>query len=205
MYTLYYAPGTCAIATQAILLELGQQVEIIDRAQVADFATITPIKAVPILVDGDETLSEGAAIILHLLTKHQSSMLPSQGIERQNAIQNIMFANATMHPAYSRLFFVSSAIEDEQVKQSTLNAAANELSTLWEYVESKLQTQPYLGGDTPSAADILLAVYSTWGQYFPVDIQIGPRSRSMIEAIHAMPSYQRTVESQRIHSEQHED
>lgn len=201
MYKLYYAPGTCAIATQVILFELGQEVKIVDRAQAADFETLAPVKAVPVLVDGEHTLTEGAAIIIHLLTKHQSAMLPTHGFARQNAIQNIMFANATMHPAYGRLFFISANIDDDVIKQSTLNKAADDITSLWGYVESKLESQAFLGGDAPSAADILLAVYATWGEYFPVDIHIGPRSRGMIEAIHAMPSFVRTIESQRIASE----
>ncbi|BEI25293.1 glutathione S-transferase family protein [Vibrio fluvialis] len=205
MYTLYYSPGTCATATQVILLELGQDVKIVDRAHVADFAAITPIQAVPVLVDGEHTLTEGAAIILHLLTKHENTLLPSHGFARQNAIQNILFANATMHPAYSRLFFIAANIDDEAVKQSALNQAADAISTLWRYVESLLQAQPYLGGNAPSAADILLAVYATWGAYFPVDINIGPRSRHMIETVQAMPNFQRTIEAQRIESEKNKD
>lgn len=205
MYTLYYSPGTCAIAAQVILFELGQEVKIVDRAQVSDFSEITPVKAVPVLVDGERTLTEGAAIILYLLAKHQNSLLPTQGFERQEAIQNLMFANATMHPAYSRLFFIAANIDDEIVKQSTLNKAADAISALWDYVENNLQAKMYLGGDSPSAADILLAVYATWGDYFPVDIRIGSRSRQMIESVHAMPSFQRTIEAQRIESEHNED
>ena len=41
-------------------------------------------------------LREGVAILLHLLNKHENSMLPTSGAPRQQAIQDIMFANATM-------------------------------------------------------------------------------------------------------------
>ncbi|HBY86796.1 MAG TPA: glutathione S-transferase, partial [Colwellia sp.] len=70
MYTLYYSKGACSAATQVVLRELGQEVTIIDVQQLNNFKTINPVGAVPVLVDGDKTLTEGAAIMLYILNKH---------------------------------------------------------------------------------------------------------------------------------------
>lgn len=200
MYTLYYSPGACSVATQVVLHELGQQVKIIDRQHVDDFSAVTPLQAVPVLVDGKQTLTEGAAIILHLLSKHENTMLPEGEEAKQHAVQQIMFANATMHPAYNRLFFLTEHMSDGKSKQQALNAAASTINTLWEFVENELQSKAFLGGIFPSAADIMLTVYSTWGQYFPVQIHIGEQTTAMLNAVQAMPSFQKTLEAQRIES-----
>ena len=110
MYTLYYLPDACSLATQVILHELKQPVNIINRETVNDFKAINPVGSVPVLVnkadikkeEGSEphTYREGAAIIFHLLNTHSNTLMPIQGIARDRAIENIMFANATMHPAY---------------------------------------------------------------------------------------------------------
>ena len=107
MYTLYYLPGACSLATQVVLHELDQAVEIIDKQLVEDFTAINPVGTVPVLVDNGNTYREGAAVILYLLHKHQSTMMPTTGVAHDLAVQNIMFANATMHPAYGRLFFIA--------------------------------------------------------------------------------------------------
>lgn len=152
------------------------------------------------LLDGEKTLREGSAIMFHLLNKHQNSMLPEHGDARQTAIQDIMFANATMHPAYSKLFFIAQKISDENAKQEALNAAAETINNLWAIVESELETKAFLGGNSPSAADIMLAVYSTWGQYFPVDIIVGKKTTAMLDAVQALPSFVKTVEAQQAES-----
>ncbi len=193
MYTLYYFPNACSLATQVVLNELDQPVEIIDVQQVDNFKAINPVGTVPVLMDSDKALREGAAVILYLLNKHQNTMLPSAGVPREQAIQDIMFANATMHPAYSRLFFIAQNMTDEKTKQSAFEVAARAISSLWQVVEQQLEKKKFLGGDKPSAADIMLTVYSRWGVSFPVEIQTGPNTQKMLKDVLAMPSFQRAL------------
>jgi len=200
MYTLFYAQGTCSAATQVVLRELGQEVKLIDAKQHNKFTDINPVGAVPALVDGNQILTEGAAIILHLLNKHENSLFP--GANRQQSVEDIMFANATMHPAYGRLFFIAQYVTDQKAKQEALNAAANIINKLWQVVENKLSNKPFLGGDTPSAADIMLTVYSRWSAYFDVDIIIGEKATAMLNAVKVMPNFIKTDEAEQAISDQ---
>ncbi|MCJ8294231.1 MAG: glutathione S-transferase family protein [Colwellia sp.] len=200
MYTLYYSQGACSVATQVVLRELGQEIEIVDVKKIDDFKTINSVGAVPVLIDGKKALTEGAAIMLHILNKHKSSLFPENENDRQQAIQDIMFANATMHPAYGRLFFLAENINDEKVKQDTLNTAAESINQLWKIVENQLADKNFLGGDSPSAADIMLTVYSRWGAYFPVDIIFGEKTTKMLSAVQAMPNFIKTDEAEQAMS-----
>jgi len=196
MYTLYYSQGACSVATQVVLRELGQEVTLIDVQQLSDFEKINAVGTVPVLIDGDKTLTEGAAIMLYLLNKHSSALFPESA--RHQATQDIMFANATMHPAYGRLFFLGQNVINEKIKQETLNTAAVSINRLWKIIESQLANKRFLGGDSPSAADIMLTVYSSWGAYFPVDIVIGDKTLAMIIAVQAMPSFIKTAKAEQI-------
>jgi len=196
MYTLYYHPGACSLATQVVIHELGQGVNIVDKQNVNNFSSINPVGTVPVLVDNDITYREGAAVMLYLLDKHPNNLLPAIGKARDEGIQNIMFANATMHPAYSLLFFIAHNISDETAKQSAFEAAAQKISGLWQVVEQQLQNQDYLGGNQPSAADIMLTVYSRWGASFPIDIPLGLKTQKMLDMIMAMPSFKRALETE---------
>jgi glutathione S-transferase len=200
MYTLYYSPGACSVATHIVLSELGLNVNIVDVNHVDDFKSINASGQVPVLIDGDTTLVEGAAIMLYLLDKHENTLLPTTGGGRGKAIEDIMFANATMHPAYSKLFFISQNINDDNAKQAALNAVADNINHLWAAVENKLVNSKFLGGNKPSTADIMLAVYSTWGQYFPVDITLGEKTTEMIAAVQAMPSFVKVIAAQHAES-----
>lgn len=200
MYTLYYSQGACSVATQVVLRELGQELNIIDVAKLNDFKAINPVGSVPVLIDGNNTLAEGAAIMLHILNKHKNSLFPDNENDRQQAIQNIMFANATMHPAYSRLFFLEQNVSDEKSKNEAFNAAANSINQLWKVVEKQLTNKNFLGGDSPSPADIMLAVYSRWGAYFPVDITFGEKTSRMLNAVQAMPNFKKTDEAEQVES-----
>ena len=193
MYTLYYLPGACSLATQVVLHELDQTVEIINKQKVENFSAINPVGTVPVLVDNNITLREGAAVLLYLLNKHKNTMLPAAGDAREQAIQDLMFANATMHPAYGRLFFIAQNIIDESTKKSAFEAAEEAINVLWQVVEQQLENKVFLGGDHPSAADIMLTVYSRWGGGFPIDIKLGAKARSMADAVLLMPSFERAL------------
>lgn len=202
MYTLYYIPSSCSLATHVVLRELGQDVKLIDREHASNFSDINPVGSVPVLTDGDNTLTEGAAILMHLFNEHKNSMMPEEGAARQKAIQNILFANATMHPAYGRLFFIGNRISDESAKTEAFAAAAEAINNLWNVVEGRLNAGTFLGGDTPSAADIMLTVYSRWGAHFPVDITFGPKTTKLLAAVQDMPNFKKSIEAEAVASAQ---
>ncbi len=200
MYTLYFIPGACSLATQAILNELDQESTLVHKLEADHFETLNPVGTVPVLEDGDKVLNEGVAIILHLLNKHKNRLIPESGDARHQAIEHMMFANATMHPAYGRLFFAQANVTDPAVRQQIFDSAAVAINKLWQVVEAKLEHMPYLGGHDISPADILLAVYSRWGDFFPVDIVLGPHSRQMVDAVLKRDSMQRAIQREQDYS-----
>ncbi len=189
MYQLYYSPGACSLAIHVLLLELGQPVEPINKNALSDFAVLNPLGAVPVLVDDGKVLREGAALVLYLLDKHANNLLAASGVAREQGIENLMLANATVHPAYSRLFFLQAHISDPAALAAGLQAAAQSINQLWRVVDGRLAQQPYLGGTQPSPADFLLAVYASWGAYFPVQITLGRNVERMIAAVRARPAF----------------
>lgn len=193
MYQLYYLPGACSQAIHVLLLELGQQVELIDKNTVSDFAALNPLGTVPVLVDSDKVLREGAALVLYLLGKHPSSLLATSGVAREQAIENLMLANASLHPAYAKLFFLRAHILDETALAAGYQAAVQGIEQLWQVVDDRLAQQLYLGGEQPSPADLLLAVYACWGGYFPLAIKLGSNVERMIAAVRARPAFQQAL------------
>ena len=200
MYTLYFLPGACSLATQAILHELGQPVELIHKQDADHYETLNPSGTVPVLIDQNRVLNEGVAILLHLLDKHDNQLIARDGEQRHRAIEHMMFANASMHPAYGRLFFIERHISHAEGKQQAFAAAASAINTLWAAAETKLKGKSYLGGESPSPADFLLAVYSRWGQFVPVEIVIGPSARRMIGSIIARDSFQKALQQESAYS-----
>jgi len=196
MYKLYYLPDACSLASQVVLRELEQDLELINIQNINDFAALNPVATVPVLLDKNLTLREGAAVIIYLLEKHKSHMLPSEPMARSVAIRDIMFANATMHPAYSRLFFIANTSATVEAKQEMLDSAAQSITALWDVVEDQLQGQAFLGGNNVSAADIMLTVYSRWAASFPVNISLGVKTSQMIEAVLALPSFQQSLHAE---------
>ncbi|MCG8518886.1 MAG: glutathione S-transferase family protein [Pseudomonadales bacterium] len=193
MYTLYYLPGACSRAILTLLIELDQPVKLIDRTTVDRYSDINPTGQVPVLVDGDLTLREGAVIIQYLLEKHQSQMLPGDHKQRYQFLQDLMFANATVHPAYGRLFFIDATLAEPDQKAVAFDGAATALTTLWQIVEDRLADAPYMGGNEPNIVDLLLTVYAGWGPNFPVTIPLGPRAERMIEGVTSLPSFAEAV------------
>lgn len=193
MYKLYYMPGACSRAIHALLLDLGQQVELIPRDSVEDFHKINPTNQVPVLVDGELVLREGTAIALHLLEKHHSPTLPTGPGERAEFYQWLLFANATLHPGYSQMFFAHYRLEGEAGKREVLEKGAARLSSLWSIVDERLQGRQFVCGERLSVVDMMLAVYSGWGQAFPVDIQLGANTERLIAQVRQHPAFQQAV------------
>jgi glutathione S-transferase len=199
MYKLYFSPGACSMAVHVALNECNQPVELekIDlhsgEGQKPEFLKINSRGQVPVLIDGDQTLREGAAILIHVLEKHNSPLLPKSGKERDAALEWMMFGNATMHPAYGRCFF----LKRNKADASVLDAAVAAINKLWADVEQRLSSRPYLCGDQVTIGDILLTVFANWSDNIG-GISFGPNTKKMLKNVSSRPAYQKALAAEQV-------
>ncbi len=197
MMKLYYASGACSFAIHTMLIESGAQFESqkIDLGQgeqrTPEFLKVNPRAQIPVLVDGDLLLREGAAIANYVAEKFNSPLIPKAGMERARAIEWMMFANATVHPAYSKCFFISRQDIDAAAKEKLTNAACASVQTLWDDVEAQLNKTLYCAGEQVTIADIMLCVMANWG--IANQPKFGPKTKAMIASVIARPAYQKAL------------
>jgi len=198
MYKLFIKKGSCSMAIHALLNFLEQKVELQDKTKTDDYKSFNPTGAAPFLIDGSLHLPEGAAIALYLMEKHNSSMLPQDLAKRATTNQWMMFANATLHPSYSRLFFLNGAVKDENMKKELMAAAAESVNNNWKIVDQHLASNKYVMGEQITMADLFMAVYANWNHNFGGAIQLGPNVTRMVKEVAQLPAFQKTMEAEGV-------
>lgn len=188
MYTLYSMAGSCSTGIHTLLNALNEPVKIIPRSEVENYQAIVPTNQVPALQDGDELLTEGAAIVLYLLDKHQVDLNKFGGAT--DFRQWLMFCYATLHPAYSKLFTVLGGMDDSKAKQAFYQVLADKTEQLWAIIEKRLETNTYIMGDTPCIIDYLMAIYASWGNVFPeLTIKLGSNIKRLLNQVAQLPEF----------------
>ncbi|AGH98975.1 glutathione S-transferase family protein [Micavibrio aeruginosavorus] len=195
-YTLYYKPGACSMAMHVILNELNVPFDAVkqDDLKAPDFLKLNPRGQVPLLVVDGEPVKEGAAIILYLLDTHANTLMPASGIERAKALEWLMWCNASLHPACSRMFWLNKQTLDDATKAQLAPLFLNGIQALWDEAEARLATTKYLAGDTITAADILLSVIANWG----LPVTLGANVKRVLKDVTARPAYQKTLAAEQI-------
>ncbi len=194
--------GSCSLAVHTLLNELNASYEIENvgggKNRSPEYLQINSLGQVPTLkLEDGSFLHEGAAILLHLLETHKSPLLPTSGIERDRAIEALMFCNATLHPAYGRGFFAMRHITDEKIKEAIFPAIVNYINMLWKEVESRLNKTEYLAGDKITIADILVTVIANWSDRFS-GIIIGEKTKELFRKIISRPAFKKALEAENV-------
>ena len=197
-YTLYYKPGACSMAIHVILNELGVPFEAVKQSDLRDpeFLKLNPRGQIPLLIVDGEPVKEGAAIITYLLDTHANDLLPKSGIERAKALEWLMWCNASLHPACSKIFGLkkpSADVLDAKAKEDLQKLFLSQVQDLWNEADARLAQSKYLAGDKVTAADILLALIANWGVGTP-----GANVKRVLKDVVARPSYQKALVAEQI-------
>ena len=193
MYTIYTIPGSCSSGITVLLEKLQLEYTPVKREDVANYSDIVPTNQVPALKTPDgQIITEGAAIVLYLLEKHNSSMLPADLPRKAEFLRWLMFDYATLHPAYGRMFAIQyKAQMNENEKISVLNQFSVYVSSLWAILDKELEKKKFITGDQPTIVDYLATIYSSWGKNFQdVKISFGKNVERLIDQVSALPEFQ---------------
>lgn len=172
---LYYAPGACSQATHILLHEtrLPHETEAVDlRAKTTasgrDYLAVNPKGAVPALELGDEVLTENGAILQYIGDKAgNETLLPTSGLERYRVIELLSFLGSDVHKSFGPLFNRASSDEAKQAARDTIGKK-------FDFLESKLDGQDYLAGQSMSIADPYLFAMLGWTGKLGIDLARWP-------------------------------
>ncbi len=204
MYKLYYSPGACSMGVHVVLNECNVPFELekVDmmagQNRTPEYLKLNPRGQIPVLVEDGKPIREGAAQLIYLLEKYNSPLLPKSGIERATALEWLMFANATLHPAYARVFFLKRNGPDDSTKDALMEVAAAKINEHWAEVEQRLSQSPFICGNDITIGDILITVIANWTGNVPKTIVIGPNTRAMFKKVIARASYQKALETEGV-------
>lgn len=202
MYELFYAPGACSLAIHALLREVGETPELhavnLQAPRPEALVKVNPRGSVPVLTDNGTAIREGGAILIYLADKHQSPLLPRDGLARAAALEWLMFANSTLHPTYSRSFFLARQMGDKAGENPLYTATIEAIQKLWDEVEAELATKPFIAGAHCTLADILLTVIGNWGAWLKQPLTFGPKTKDLFARVSARPAFQAALKAENV-------
>lgn len=168
------------------------------------FKGINPAGKIPVLQDGDLTLTESAAILHYIAEKFpQSGLLPSDLRTRAEVHRWTFYALTELEPHLWAIAQHRFALpEDKRV-------AALEPTSIWQFgraakaVEKQLSASPYIAGDEFSLADIVVFHCLVWATSARLELP-GDACASYVERLKQREAYVRATERERVEAEKHE-
>ncbi len=155
-----------------------------------EFVALNPNGKVPVLVDGDLTLTESAAILIYLAEK-TGRLLPQSGPARARVFEQLFVHASGLGPAFGNAgFFRKFAPEPIPLAIDRFGGEAQRIIGLFDQI---LGTQRFIAGDELSIADI--ANYGwLWRRAFAeVSIEDAPNVQRYVTELEARPAFQRGI------------
>jgi glutathione S-transferase len=205
MYKLYWAPGTAALAAQAVLEEIGAPYEIVtldlgrrDHRRPA-YLALNPAGLVPTLVTGDgQVLTESAAVTVALCERHpDAGLIPEPGDPARGSFFRWLFYLTNMlQEAYKRFYFPGCYSTDPAHAPGIKAQAERHLIERWRIVEGRLADPgPWLLGERFSAVDIFLVMLATWFETREQLFEMCPGVGRCFALAAERPALRRTLEA----------
>ncbi len=203
---LFYAPGACSFVPHAALELAGADFEPAlvklhkGEHRTPDYLALNPRGQVPVLVDGDQVITQIVAIGLHLDARFpQAGLLPAGGAARTRALQTFAWMNNTVHPTFTHVFMPQKFTADAAAQQAVkAHAVAAYRELLGEIEALAAAAGPWLGGDHPGLLDAYALTLLRWGGFAGIDPNTLPATWGLAQRFAALPAVARAVERERL-------
>lgn len=197
---LYYMPGACPLASHIVLEWIGKPYEIQvvarDALKQAPFLALNPMGAVPVLVDGEMTLTQSAAILEYLAELNpQTDLIGNTLRERAETRRWLGFCNADLHRTFGFMFSVEAYSSDEAIQQELLTKTAARLASMFLVAEQQLAGKQWITG-TRSIADPYLYTMLRWAKAKEVGIATMKNLQAFYQHMQADRGVQAAVKAQ---------
>ncbi|WP_233840738.1 glutathione S-transferase family protein [Dyella sp. 2HG41-7] len=163
-----------------------------------EFSRLSPLRRIPVLIDGDLILNDSSVICQYLEDKHPTpSLYPVDVADRAKARWLEEYADTHLADVLIWRMFYQVAVRrhvfQEQADESIVQRARDvEIPAALDYLETQLPEDGFIFGAL-SIADISIACYFRTASFvrYVVDPARWPRTASLVERTLALPSFQK--------------
>lgn len=207
---LYFSPGACSFVPHSLLETAGADFEPVlvklhkGEQNEAAFRAVNPRGQVPVLVDGDATITQIQAIVQYLDAKFpEQQFLPREPLARTRVLETLAWMNNTVHPTFTHVFmpFKFAGTPEAQAELKAFNAKAyagllGEIEAMAKAAAGK--GQPFLGGDRFGPLDAYALTLLRWGGFAQIDPTGYPALWAHVQKVAQLPGVARAVERERL-------
>ena len=204
MMKLYYAPGTCALASHIALLDAGAAHEAIrisfkdEEQKKSTYLAINPKARVPSLVTDKGILTETPAILAFIAQTHPDKKLAP--LSDAFAFAQVQAFNSylcsTVHVAHAHGRRGARWADDENAIAAMQRKVPQTMADCFGLIERTMIKGPWVMGASYTICDPYLFTISTWLKGDQVDIEKFPKVRDHFAAMNERPSVREALRVQ---------
>jgi glutathione S-transferase len=168
--TLYYSPGSCALASHIALEEAGKPYRSIEtllanKAHLTpEYLAINPRGKVPALVVERQVITENTAILTYIAsTNPELGLLPADPIGKAQCISQMAWFSNTPHIFQRAKFRPYYFVDNEDLFPDVQAKAAATYWTYMQEIDAALAGRKWMMGDGYTVADPYAIVFYGWG------------------------------------------
>jgi glutathione S-transferase len=207
---LYFAPGACSFVPHALLETAGAPFEPVlvklhkGENYTPEYKAINPRSQVPVLVDGDEVITQIVAIVSLLDQRFpQCQFLPREPLARTRVLETLAWMNNTVHPTFTHVFMPHKFVESKEAQAEVKAFNARLYGSMLAEIEAMAQGAadkgvPYLGGEQFGPLDAYALTLLRWGGFAGHDPQGFPALWSLVQRVAQLPAVARAIERERL-------
>jgi len=201
MFTLYYARGTCALAThialeeagapyKAILVDFGSQAQ-----RTPEYLAINPKGRVPALVTESGTLTETPALLCFVAQRFpEADLAPLADPFALAQVQEFnSYLSSTVHVAHAHGRRGTRWADDPEAIEAMKRKVPSSMTECFELIERKFLKGPWVIGERYTICDPYLFTIGSWLEGDGVDTTKMPRVIEHRRRMLARPAVQKAV------------
>lgn len=204
MLTLYFSPGTCALATHIALEEAGADYTLsrIDFAKneqnAPEFLKLNPNGRVPALVTDDGVLTETPALLAWVAqTWPEANLAPIDDVFAFARVQAVnSYLCSTVHVAHAHGRRGYRWADDPAAHDAMREKLPASMSACFQTIEDNVLEGPWIFGQTYTIADPYLFTIARWLEVDGVDIARFPKVQAHFQAMHDRPAVAAALKAQ---------
>lgn len=207
---LYFAPGACSFVPHSLLETAGAAYEPVlvklhkGEQNEAAFRAVNPRGQVPVLVDGDTTITQIVAIVTYLdATFPEQQFLPREPLARVKVLETLAWMNNTVHPTFTHVFmpfkYAGTPETQEELKAFNAKAYAGLLGDIEAMAKQAADAgRPWLAGDRLGPLDVYALTLLRWGGFAKIDPTSYSTLWAHVQKVAQQPGVAKAIERERL-------